>query len=784
MGIDEHSEEKLIYLSMQEGIPTIEELKEQLRLELLKPASDTNLILQLSNDIANRDENAVRFSVDAGIINRLGKELVGRHETAVSELIKNAYDADATIVHLRFEGCDVPGGTLTIMDNGIGMSKEQLLNGYMRLSSSDKAHNPKSPNFDRQRAGQKGIGRFAAQRIGKKLKIVTQTKEASKALQIDIDWDRYTMDSNLLLITNDIQEIDKQQEQGTTLYISDVRDKWSIDAIERTYKYITELLQPFPLSRRFHQSNNDPGFKVEFLKDGLVIVDETSSFFQHAIANIEGYVDDEGQGYYGFSSEKLSIAEDVYLIGKKEREDKYEVLRNVHLKAYYFIYNVGLIPRKVETYIRQNAEEYGGIRLYRNGFRVLPYAEKDDDWLRLDASARRRTIIAPHGANSFYGFIEVIDPDGTLFQEQSSREGLIENQAMQELRDFTYKVLTDCAIKISYVRKRKGTAGEKTWNKKTTKEAVDEAKETLSGVIAQAGADVSTDTHDHEPLTSEEVDLMTALKELEEKLELVDQVSAEEKQANEQEKQELLKEIQMLRILAGLGLTIGEFVHEVNHYEPAFKYDAELLTSLVETPQGKEAGLRLQNNLTAFTVYTAYFNEAISKNVNRQLKPIELRDAVLFFEKSIGPDLVRSGIELDTKGFHGYNLFTRPMHISEWASILFNLYTNSKKAIKKVAANGKIAIAGGKVGKKVFLEFSDNGIGIPEESKDEIFEAFYTTSSPVGSQATNIEELTGTGLGLKIVHDIVEGYGGNISVVSPKEGYVTTIRIEIPKSAS
>ena len=117
----------------------------------------------------------IGFTVDAGLIQRLGYELVGRAETAVSELIKNSYDADATIVDVDFIDTAVQGGSLVISDNGLGMTEEQLINGFMRISSTDKLHNPTSPRFNRTKAGRKGIGRFAAQRLGEELVIVTQT---------------------------------------------------------------------------------------------------------------------------------------------------------------------------------------------------------------------------------------------------------------------------------------------------------------------------------------------------------------------------------------------------------------------------------------------------------------------------------------------------------------------------------------------------------------------------------------------------------------------------------
>ena len=88
----------------------IAELKRKLNEELGKDNSDNSIILSLSHEIAKLDSENVRFSVDAGIINRLGLELVGRHETAVSELVKNAYDADALVVELIFENAWEKGG--------------------------------------------------------------------------------------------------------------------------------------------------------------------------------------------------------------------------------------------------------------------------------------------------------------------------------------------------------------------------------------------------------------------------------------------------------------------------------------------------------------------------------------------------------------------------------------------------------------------------------------------------------------------------------------------------
>ena len=217
----------------------IKALKEQLNLELQKEISDNNLILSLSNEITSLDNENVRFSIDAGVIDRLGKELVARQETAVSELVKNSYDADSTEVKLTFVESENSGGTLKIEDNGDGMTRDELVNGFMRISSTDKIHNPKSRIFKRKRAGQKGIGRFAVQRLGRKLTIITQTANSQFALKLTVDWNKYVKDVDLLSISNTITTIEKTKEKGTDLIISELRDKWSVASIKRIYRYVS-----------------------------------------------------------------------------------------------------------------------------------------------------------------------------------------------------------------------------------------------------------------------------------------------------------------------------------------------------------------------------------------------------------------------------------------------------------------------------------------------------------------------------------------------------------------
>ena len=739
-----------------------EKIREELQDILKNEPNNYSKILELSNELAKFDKDNVRFSVDAGIIDRLGKELVARHETAVSELVKNAYDADATRVVITFKESYKVGGTLEIEDNGLGMTKEQLINGFMRLSSSDKLHYPRSPRYDRKRAGKKGIGRFSAQRLGKKLTIVTQTLKSEKALKIVIYWDNFMGDKELSFITNEIEYIEKQKDEGTILYIEQLRDSWTEAQIKRVYRYASETIQPFPISKSKKDSKapNDLGFKLKCIEINqgkkFTIANDETMFFEHALAEINGYVDNDGYMYLTLKSTKLDYKENKVLLNPNLA---YQNLKNVYIKAHYFLYNskdTNFIPKHSETIIRETAKKQGGIRLYRNGFRVLPYGEPDDDWLGLDASVRKRSLLPGHGNINFIGFIEVNNEVEEQFEELSSREGLIENKTLEELEDFGYKILTDSARRIAEVRGRKVSAGQKDW-KKEPEEIIEEAIEKL------------------ENITNE--------KDLESAKEKIIEISETIKEAKEQQrvkKVELIKEMNLLRVLAGLGLTIGEFIHEIKQYQGALQHDIRNITNSNSLDEVSIVNKRVKSNLNGLSTYISYFDESYSENVQRELKPIELRTVVYALKKTVEADISKRKIEFMEPVFHGYNLYTIPMHKSEWASILFNFYTNARKAINRKNSQGKIFIECGTKHNKVYLEFSDNGDGIPLEKRDKIFNAFYTTSLPVGKIAKHHEEMTGTGLGLKIVRDIITSYGGTIFVKEPKKGYNTTIRIELP----
>jgi hypothetical protein len=274
------------------------------------------------------------------------------------------------------------------------------------------------------------------------------------ANRVVISWDQFEGGGDLATVANRIEQLPKTQLEGTTLIIRDLREAWTEAAIKRVYRFVSELIQPFPLytaknteppdhgASTADEGPVDPGFRVslrrELDSEISVVADEMISILAHALAEIDGYVDREGYGYWSLESKRYNIDDADLPIGRRRDADHepFEVLRNVSLKAYYFIHrDPELIPRAMLGTIRSVAREKGGVRVYRNGFRVMPYGEHEDDWLGLDESTSRRAILPPHANNNFFGFVEIVDPEGAQFEETSSREGLLENRAFEELQD-------------------------------------------------------------------------------------------------------------------------------------------------------------------------------------------------------------------------------------------------------------------------------------------------------------------------------------------------------------
>lgn len=702
----------------------------------------------------------IGLTVDSALIYRLGYELVGRAETAVSELIKNAYDADARKVEVFFKNTDQVGGTIIVKDNGVGMDFVKLKNGFLRISTSDKMENPISERYKRPRAGRKGIGRFATQRIGDVLTITTSRMDMDYALEVIIDWREYRPKTDIEDIMFPINKVPKRQAEGTELIINGVRDIWPEGSIKRVYRYVMELFQPDYLGQSAAVNQTENTFETIFKQwDGHQYNDidrGQEDFFSKALAVVSGGVLDDTSGVVHVKSESLHMDEEIPMDGI------FPLLKNVRFMAYYYIYDRpeyysnGMSALTLKT-IKKVASNASGIRLYRNGFRVLPYGEPSNDWINLNARwAGSSGVNIPFGTHNLFGSVELVDQEGLLFDETSSREGLIENDAFYELRDFLYRAFLMARNRISSSRE-------------------------LQRLKESRGV---TDPSEPQPEVQES--MLLKLEAIRSYLQSRAEAAGSEEERQKQQAIEylvsfgrVLGEMEMLRVLAGLGLSIGAFSHEMEQFKPSLMGDLmHILRNDLPLPEIADS---LNRHLETMFAYTRFFNITVSENLNRSLGPVDVLEILDRFHSTIEKDLARQQIDYDFQP-RVFTLMAGPMHEAELISVLFNLYTNARKAIIKKGTSGRILVTAGVEDKNVWICFQDNGIGVPDENRERIFDAFFTTSTPASFGADDKAKLTGTGLGLKIVRDILSARGGWISLDAPDDGYKTSFKITLPRA--
>lgn len=745
-------------------------LKKKLIEKLKSKSLDYESIISLSEKIVASDDQSLRFSVDAKHIHRLGFELVGKQETAVSELIKNAYDADATLVTVDFYGHDKPGGRLVISDNGHGMTLAVIKTAWMCLSTDDKEQNPLSPVLGRSRAGRKGIGRFAVQRLGRRLTLETGVKGKTEGTRVAFDWDEmYKHGVTLTRVANKLEAYKKDRgSSGTTLIIDDLRDAWKPSRIDRVWASVLLLQPPFKARKQWRTKAKgrtyepDPGFEVVINKEGRVeaakklSIEET--FLKNRVALIKGSVDEKGYGHLSVSAPGLGLKD------KAKTEKTFSLTGPVEFEVSYFIYDSDLISGVSLKDAREMGDKYGGVRVYRDGFRVLPYGEQNDDWLRLGRDSARRALLVPANNNNFFGQVEISSIESPLFEETSSREGLIENEAYEELRELVRLSLEWAAKRVAWARGRKQTSSQKGFS------STARAPRKPSEITLQLIEDLEKTAGDaFSPEARKQLE-----KASEEQRRYEDEV--------EKREQERTKYEEMLRILASLGISIAVFAHEIRG---ALTRVAAAIKRLREDAHAGKVNegtsIREAETVTSRLFdLGAYVVGLIDRSKARNKKEIALYAAIKTFVQQFSDYLDARGISFsfDVQPQH---LRTRPMHPSEIDSVLFNFLTNSIKAMERTnAAERQIKITARSQGGNAVISFQDSGGGVPDAIKDKIFDAFFTTSE----YAEDTIAGPGSGLGLKIVSDIAHANGGSVVLSEPDSGYSCNFEFSVPQSVN
>lgn len=714
------------------------------------------------------DTFEVAFGVDARLITQLGEQLVPSDVMALAELVKNSYDADATTVTVTY---DSVARSLAIEDNGTGMTRDDFIQGWMTVGTSGKEREQVSPLFGRARVGRKGVGRFASQRLGQTMLLRTVPRSKDAGIEIAIDWTEFEAGHALGSVEHKATVIGPgESEQGTSLMIGSLMRDWREADFREVLADLAEIQAPPEEWRLAHgTARRDPGFEATFVFDGepIPVVREWEKLHEERIGTLTGTVDAEGNAQF-----------EVEFIRPSSRSLRERYPAKLSTGPLYFKIDLFVFDTRFMRGVRKAqalARKWGGVRIWRDGFRVFPYGEPGDDWLGLDAhAAARRIPLNMWRGQTVLGGVYLTQAENPGFVDLLTRRGLLENECLRELQEYLQFALRLAAVehaglsgKTSRVKGAKSTPSDevKLQIEENRRKRADLAQQRLEQLAGGSRL----------PSVAEAARIV---QELESSVREDEQLILKKVQESQDE---FLSSVAMYRVLASLGTGLAAFSHELRSVLQPIGIATQDLENLASGMSG-DARAQIEQDLQMLRrgvelteSYGRYIDEFISTSATRRRTRIELGPFLAHMLSTFGPLLDRESITVSSNVRRG--LFTLPMHVAELNSILFNLLSNSVKALREVPPGDRRMSFEGRMSAGLLeMIVADTGCGIPEGVKNRIFDPFVSRSHA----ASDIGLGEGTGLGLAIVRDILDGYGSDIRVIEPPDGYETAFLFTLP----
>ena len=391
----------------------------------------------------------------------LGDELIGSPRLAVFELVKNAYDADATEAVVRL---DLEESAITISDDGEGMSLD-LLRSVWLVPADDhrrrqRQEGRRSARFHRLPLGEKGLGRFAVHKLGNRIRLTTRAHDDDECV-VEIDWNELIekpfLDEAPVRIRVRPAVVFSEGRTGTLIEVRDLRQPvWSRRDVRGLHNQITSICSPFEESGQFRATLDVPGREswIEGLPDIAGLVERALWSFTFRLDDGRFDCQYEFRKVPGFRLNRRTVTksgESMKLppISGDGRMDR-KVVADASITR-----GIGPVSGEFHVFDREREvlhrlgdtrlltgylDENGGVRVYRDGIRVYNYGEPGDDWLGLDL--RRVNIPTVRiSRNIVLGAIHLsLESSGELV-EKTNREGFVENDACRRLRQIVLGAL-------------------------------------------------------------------------------------------------------------------------------------------------------------------------------------------------------------------------------------------------------------------------------------------------------------------------------------------------------
>jgi signal transduction histidine kinase len=782
--------------------------------------------------MADTSGEEVVFTIDSRLLEELGENLVTRNHVAVGELIKNAYDADATEVVLEFKNAkadDTSDSEIAVIDDGTGMTLEEVRDDFMRIATTNKRRNPISEKFGREKAGDKGIGRFACRRLAHILDITTVAKIDDGVYQrtsLNIDWRDYEADQEIeevsfpVKVENVTEEEEPEISTKTELRLKNLQESWTEREFNTLRRNVSDLAV-VQAQDRPEGEVPDPGFDIKFRAPEFDMGDGSLSKQVHDAGwgCLEGEITEDGT---------VSLELEAKLIGERSYSFSYETegLGGTSFKISYIPLDNKEHFRDAQTLSLKQAKEISenqsGVRVYKGGFRVFSYGGPDDDWLGID---RKRTT---HNTRSPDERFEGIQRDLELHQDfnrvllsgpnnrnlvgrvmissdadlrmAANREEFQENELIDDLREIVRLSLQWMTLQWSHYKsqKSKKELEEKTEEFLSETGGTDSTDSENTGLDQFKGGiqDQEEEEKDSEPVDSA-IDLLEGVANT-----ATESVPEEERQVSDEAVDTATKvikntidqkeqEIDFFRSAFSVNQVVFSFSHELRSMVNDLGSSASRIEAVIDDLP-KEHQSRFEDVIEDLRIMEDRFESQMElfgifmetgdrKNAEEQQVETIVKD-VLEATEYIA-DYYNVEFSTDVPDL----LYTPPMYKSELYSVLINLVTNSIKAVgTSTEDENRIHVEGEKTSDGVRIRVCDNGVGIPEDAQEDAFEPLI--SDPADNIYDDLskqmpEQLSeqlgrGTGLGLSIVRNIAEKYDGDAQFVE-EDDWTTCVEVAL-----
>lgn len=436
---------------------------------------------------AHRTEPAGRGALrpKARLLRTLGSDLISSDKVALIELVKNSYDADAGVVLIRFRGPLKAGeGHIEVWDDGHGMDAATLQSSWLDIATDTKRRNPRSDG-GRRVLGEKGIGRLAAARLGEEMLLTTRKQDADEVKllidwtdfdredayldEIEVAWDVGTPD---LFAANGaaaaaFSELDTDgwhQERGTVLQIDRLSRAWTRDDLLELRTALTRLIRPRPRGSGAGSAVGtvtEPDFQIVL---ELTEVDDTledlagpiepSADLRTPHYRLSGSVDANGSATLHYEQQDPPESQDIGVTQLWNVGDRPPQAGPFEFEISVWDRDKTALQRSLQAANPENTapsasdlkgfrdamDEVAGVSIYRDGFRVLPFGETGDDWLGLDL----RRVQSPTlrlSNNQIIGHVFIGADTNESLKDQSNREGILAGAAYADLQNLVRAAL-------------------------------------------------------------------------------------------------------------------------------------------------------------------------------------------------------------------------------------------------------------------------------------------------------------------------------------------------------